>query len=426
MPAMTAYGYIRKSVVQDPTRMLSPETQETAIRALAARHGDADVTILSDLDVSGRKDRTKRPGWNELLRAVEDGDATAVYAYSLSRFARSVQQLLEFFELCESKKVPIRMDRDQIDTSNAMGEMTATILASIVQMEARIASERVRDAFATKRAKEPAWRGPGNLRYGERDGEDPSVVVEAFREVGSFDGAARLLNARQVACRVKGAVWSGSVVREIVRRHAPDEVGPSVKRGAPAGRRSFRFAQLVACGECGHFLTGSRDSRRGVVRYQCARSRVVPHGRGWVNESKLLPVVRVEAERAALMMQRVQKGSADDEAVLAALEAKRARLIDMYADGLIDKSERDRRLAAIVADESKLSGRRWVRRITRPLDIEADDAGAVNTYLRRLFARATVNMSQPASRGPSRWVPSVSFEWRDPSMRSEAEDDDAA
>ena len=37
---MTAYGYIRKSVVHDAARMLSPEMQEDAIRALAARHGD--------------------------------------------------------------------------------------------------------------------------------------------------------------------------------------------------------------------------------------------------------------------------------------------------------------------------------------------------------------------------------------------------
>src|SRR5689334_15716864 len=111
---MTAYGYIRKSVVHDPSRMLSPEMQESAIRKLAAANGDDDVIILSDLDVSGRKGRTARPGWNELLRTVEDGEAHAVYAYSLSRFARSVAQLADFFELCERKAVRVKVDRDQI------------------------------------------------------------------------------------------------------------------------------------------------------------------------------------------------------------------------------------------------------------------------------------------------------------------------
>src|SRR3954469_23272532 len=116
---MSAYGYIRKSVVHDPSRMLSPEMQEAAIRKLAESNGDADVVILSDLDVSGRKGRARRPGWDELLRAVEDGEATSVYAYSLSRFARSVAQLADFFELCEKRKIRIRVDRDQIDTSTA-------------------------------------------------------------------------------------------------------------------------------------------------------------------------------------------------------------------------------------------------------------------------------------------------------------------
>src|SRR4051794_9827652 len=215
---MTAYGYIRKSVVHDPARMLSPETQEAAIRSLAARNGDDDVVILSDLDVSGKKDRTRRRGWDELLRAVEDGDATAVYAYSLSRFARSVSQLAEFFELCDRQRVAVRIDRDHIDTSTATGKLVGNVLASLAQFESDVASERVKDAFATKRVNDPTWRGPGNPVYGERDGEDPGRVVQAFREARSYDGAARLLNAGKVACRAKGAVWSGSVVREIVRR----------------------------------------------------------------------------------------------------------------------------------------------------------------------------------------------------------------
>jgi DNA invertase Pin-like site-specific DNA recombinase len=420
---MTAYGYIRKSVVHDPARMLSPETQEAAIRALAARHGDDDVVILTDLDVSGKKRRERRPGWNELLQGVENGEASAVYAYSLSRFARSVSQLAEFFDLCERQCVAVRIDRDHIDTSTATGKLVGNVLASLAQFESDVASERVKDAFTTKRANDPTWTGPGNKPYGALDGEDPMIVVAAFREAGSFDGAARRLNSRGIASRVKGRYWSGSVVRGIVKAHAPDEVGPNVRRGSPAGKRAFRFAQVVACSECGGYLTGSHDQRRGDVRYACARARVIPHARGWVNESKLLPVVRAEAERAALMVRRLQKGNRDDATALAALGAKRSRVIDTYADGHIDRAERDSRLAAIAGDESTLSTRRWVRRVTLPPDIETDDPSTVNAYLRRLFSRAVVDMSQPALRGPSSWVPAVSFDWRDESLRVEGPED---
>jgi DNA invertase Pin-like site-specific DNA recombinase len=430
---MTAYGYIRKSVVHDPARMLSPETQEAAIRGLAERHGDDDVVILSDLDVSGKKDRTRRPGWDELLRAVEDGDASAVYAYSLSRFARSVSQLAAFFDLCEQKRVAVRIERDHIDTSTATGKLVGNVLASLAQFESDVASERVRDAFATKRVNDPSWRRPGNPTYGDLDGEDPGVVVAAFREAGSFDGAARLLNERGVPSRLRGAVWHGSVVSAIVRRHAPNEVSPSTSRGAKAGTRSFRLARLLACGTCGARLTGSMDGRTSTVRYYCHRAKVTPHPRKWVTESTIIGGIVAEVEHitpdAWMNKRRTKKGSAADEAALGELDAKRRRYLEMYGEGLVDKPTRDAKLAEIANAEAKLSSVRWVSQWTVPpliADVVDEDGTVVpagqpadvNAFLRRLFDRVTVDMSEPARRGKSSWVPSLAFAWRNPDWRS--------
>jgi DNA invertase Pin-like site-specific DNA recombinase len=408
--------------------MLSPEMQEAAIKKLAAAHSDEDVVIFSDLDISGRKGRSARPGWDELLRAVEDGDATSVYAYSLSRFARSVAQLADFFDLCDKRHVRVRVDRDHIDTSTATGKLVGNVLASLAQFEADVASERVKDAFAAKAAKDPEWGGPGQPAYGLRDGEDVADVLDAFRERGSYDGAARLLNEKGIKCRVRGAAWSGTVVRSIIQREAPDEVLPSASRGAPAGKRAFRFASLVRCSTCeargvragskaSTFLTGSWDKRRREVRYACSRSRTMPHARGWVIEAKLMPVIKAEAERAAAAIRRLQVGSAEDEAKLAALAAKRKRVLENFEDGLYEKPERDRRLAEVADEESKLSSRVWVRRATIAPDIETGDPSEVNAYLRRLFSSVVVDMSEPATFGPSKWLPTVAFGWRDESLR---------
>jgi hypothetical protein len=224
---------------------------------------------------------------------------------------------------------------------------------------------------------------------------------------------------------VKGASWSGSVVRGIVKENAPDLVGPVVRRGAAAGRHRFRLSQLIECSTCKKPLTGSRDTRRGDVRYACPRARVVPHVRGWVNESKLLPVVKAEADRAIASVRRMQKGSADDDAALAQLARKRSLVIDAYTDEVIDKVERDRRLADIAEAESKLTAVRWIKRVMLPPDIEADDPARVNAYLRRLFSRVEVDMSEQARRGPSKWLATLDFEWRDPSLRADDEDEAA-
>lgn len=420
---MTAYGYIRKSVVHDPTRTLSMETQEAEIRRLAEYHRDPDVVILSDLDVSGKKDRGQRPGWHELLTAIESGDAHAVYSYSLSRLSRKVKTLAEFFDLCAERNVPIRLARDEISTGSATGKMHAHMLAAVAQFESDIASERVTDAFAAKRAKDPSWTGPGQPDYGRREGENVNVVVEAFRTAGSFDGAARLLNEREVPTRVKGAAWTGSTVGKIIRRVAPDEVpNRETVRGAPAGTRSFRLARVLVCSVCGTYMTGSKDTRDGHIRYQCRRARTVPHPRAWVAESLLLPLVAREAERAAVAVKRSQVGSAADEAEARALADRRSRVLDMYETGDIDRAEKDRRVAAIAEAESRLTTRRWVKTIPMPPTIETDPPSRVNDYLRRLLVSATVDMSRPTRKGRNAPAPELTFQWRDPSIRA---DDDA-
>lgn len=418
---MTAYGYIRKSVVHDPARELSPAMQEGAIRALAARHGDEEVVILSDLDVSGKKDRTQRRGWNELLTAVEAGEATAVYAYSLSRFARSVFQLSGFFETCARIKVPVRVDRDAIDTSTASGKLVTNMLSSIAQFESDVASERVLDAFASKRRRDPAWKGPGNLNYGELEGEDTAPVVEAFREAGSFDGAARLLNERGVPTRGKGrAVWHGTSVAAVVRRVTPDDVAPATARGVKAGKREFRLARVLVCGTCGTRLTASLDKRQNLVRYYCHRAKVTPHARGWVTEPKIMRQVAAEADHAAVRIRRLMVGSIEDQAARDALAAKRARVTDNYEDGLIDRATRDAKVAAIAEEESRLSARRAIKRITVPPDIEQGNPVAVNRYLSSLFDGIVVDMSKVARRGPSQPALDLDFHWRDDAFRTEA------
>ena len=420
---MVAHGYIRKSVVHDATRMLSPEMQDAEIRRLAEYNGHDDIVIVSDLDISGTKDRTKRPGWDQVLTAIEAGECKDLYAYSMSRLARSVDQLSAVRKLCTKHGVGLHLVREKVDTSSASGRLYWNLQSSFEEFWADVTSERVKDAFAMKRAKDPTWDGPGNKPYGALPGEDVAIVVAAFHEAGSFDGAARMLNTQGTPSRFSnGHLWSGSVVRGVVKNHAPDEVGLIVRRGSPAGRRSFRFASLVECSTCKGkgktaFLTGSRDTRRGDVRYACSRARVTPHVRGWVNESKLMPVIKAEADYAAFAERRLRVGTAEDEASLAALDAERRRVMMMFRKGHMEEAEFDAAMVEIAGAESKLTAWRWIRRIAIPPDIQQDEPAKVNGYLRRLFESVTVDMSEPARRGPSNWVPSLTFEWRDPSLR---------
>ena len=157
-----------------------------------------------------------------------------------------MSQLAEFFDLCERMKVAVRVDRDAIDTSTATGKRVGNVLASLAQFESDVASERVRDAFTAKRARDPGWIGPGSRGYGEvrtlLDGrivgqdEDVDAVARAFAEARSFDGAARLLNASPLRPRRQDAIWHGTTVAGILKRADPDRHARPEGRGVGPGR----------------------------------------------------------------------------------------------------------------------------------------------------------------------------------------------
>jgi DNA invertase Pin-like site-specific DNA recombinase len=424
---MTAFGYVRKSVMVDAAKTLSPQLQADRISALAKAHGDADITILEDLDISGAKVE-ERPEYMRLVEAIESGEAHAVYAYDLSRLHRNTKEALRFFELAEKKHVTVSLVEGNIDTRGPTGTLVLTILAAMNAWTSQVTSAKLVATFAMKRA-----RGDTNIGgrpYGSRIGEDASAVVNAYRETKSFTLTARRLNTDGVSTRndaTRG--WSWSAVRSVVRRLAPELITEQTSgsvRGSSNGDRLHRFARLLRCGMCDGILTPSSDYTHvdsyghPYTRYYCSNANTMPHGRSTVAESMLVPAVKAEADHALLLIHRMSRGSADDTAALAELAAKRERVIESCISGLITKASRDERLAVIAAEEAKLTAVRYVRRITVPVDVADADATKVNAYLRRLFDHATVDMSKPASRGDA---PAMTFTWRDESLRAEVVDD---
>lgn len=414
------YAYLRKSVIHRDQRTISPETQEREVRALAARYGDNGdrLHLLADWDVSGRR-RAKRPGYGELVDAIGSGACSAIYSYSLSRLSRSVRDLADLFDLCRDRKVPIRIVADSIDTSTASGILTANMLAAVAQFESDIASERMTGMYATKRANgEPILtRKP----YGEKPGQDAAAVLAAYDETGTYSGAARLLNERGIApasakprrmvrkdgTEVERAAWWSSSVRVVVQRLRPELATAPGRKGQRSG--GFMLAKLLTCGTCGSTLTGSRlpSGRNGgrYTRYACRFAESSPHPRVSIAESKLLPWIMEEAARLEVPGDQLTR-SEDDAVERARLDAKRARILDAFMDGTIDKAERDRRLGAVADALARME------RSAVVVDIPALDWSkppeAVNAVLRALWERIEL--------GPD--LRPVRAEWIIPEWRS--------
>lgn len=402
---MSAYAYLRKSSVRDMATDMSPETQEREVRALAKRHGDTDLTILADWDISGRGQFTKkRAGYQQLLAAIDSGQCSAVYSYSLSRLGRSVHELTGLFERCKAQGVSVRLVADSVDTSTASGVAFAGMLAVFAQFEADVTSERMRAMFETKRAR---GERVGTVKtYGEKDGEDVDAVLAAVDEAGSFSGGARLLNERGIRPRTSRRGWWASSVQTVYER-AKGTSRPF--RGPKAIGPDFILAKLLKCPTCGTLLTGlaDRDGRKQGprIRYACRQGSVLPHPRMSVTETRILGAIKDEAER--LMTPDEYEAGSDESGQRLELENRRARVLDMYESSDIDRDEYRRRVSAIDATVAKLDSHRVLTAIPG-LDWTWPPR-QINAVLRALFESIELD---PLTFEPTR------FEWTVPEWRA--------
>lgn len=400
---MTAYGYIRQSRRADLDVAMSPDQQRQDIATLARRDGVEVATVFEDLGRSGGKGKERhRLGYRELLAAIESGDASVVYAKSLTRLGRSRNELLRVLDLAEDHGCRIvTMKEGAMDPTTPIGNAQFGMMAVFAQLERDFAVERAKDNVASRRARGEKM---GRRTYGTADGEDPAVIVDAFREAGSYNGAAAELNRRGLRSML-GRDWTPTSVRILVEREAPELV-PLRGRSGSRSSASFVLNGLLRC-PCGAFLTGTTSHGGKYVRYHCHRAaHIAGHGRpSSVAEANVLPWIKAEAARLQAPADVEADGAEDQRA---ALEAKRARIIDMAADGTIDKADRDRRLEAVADELDQLTA------TARVLDVPALDwtwpPATVNGVLRALWSHVELDAD----------LRPVRAAWTVPEWRSEA------
>ena len=391
---MAAIAYLRRSSAPNAdTRSVSFEMQQAAIAERAAREGDTITETLTDWAKSGGTDR--RPGYQELLKRIAGGGVRRVYAYSLSRLSRSMIDYAALVELCRKHDVSVLFTRDNdLDLRTASSRGYAGMVAVFAQMEREIAQERVQSAVSARRDRgDHMGQAPYGFRVVEgrlerRDDEDPGAVLAAFRDAGSFGGAARLLNERKIPTRrctprADGTVtsWNHGTVADIIRQQFPAEAPLATARARAKTRTGSLLAGLLRC-TCGSTLTPRRF--QGITTYYCARSYRVPgHGKTTVREVELMPWVRDEAARFRIPGDQLETMLAD-EAERASLSEKRERIIDLMTDATITKAEGQRRLATVESQMAALDRRRVMVDIPQEVDWSWPP-DTVNAFLRAIW-----------------------------------------
>jgi len=169
---MKVAGYIRVSTEQQKEEG-AHETQREQLGEWATRN-DHGLTIFEDIAVSGQSD--DRPAYDEMMDRLDEFDMVAVR--ELSRFGRSLQQVLQDIETLDEHDVAFTSITEDFSTDSAMGTAMLQMIGVFNEFWANLARERANEMVQRKReAGEPIGR-PKALNGKERE------QVHEWREMG--------------------------------------------------------------------------------------------------------------------------------------------------------------------------------------------------------------------------------------------------
>lgn len=170
------------------TRKSSEEGLEQAYNSLDAQRDACEAYIQSQQHEGWRAIATryddggfsggsmKRPALTALLADIKAGKIDVVVVYKIDRLTRALLDFAKIVEILDASKTSFVAVTQAFNTTSSMGRLTLNVLLSFAQFEREITGERIRDKFASTRAK-GTWVGSRPpLGY---DREDGALVVNA-------------------------------------------------------------------------------------------------------------------------------------------------------------------------------------------------------------------------------------------------------
>jgi putative DNA-invertase from lambdoid prophage Rac len=185
----------------------SCERQERDLLEFASRAGYQTVGVWKEI-ASGTKDN--RPERKKVLALAQARKIDAVLVTELSRWGRSLTDLIGTVELLQSQNVSLVAQTGlTFDLTTAQGRLIASIFGAIAEFEAALTRERIKSGLAAARARgKKLGRQPGQTDRIQR------LTPKVLRLV------ERQFSYRQIA---KDLRISKTTVMDIVKRYKLQE-----------------------------------------------------------------------------------------------------------------------------------------------------------------------------------------------------------
>lgn len=305
--AQVVAGYFRVSLARD--NMHAPELYEDEITRYCNYKKLELTKIYSDIDYSAFRGAKPRPSLEQLIS--ERKQYAAIIVPKLSRFGRSMKDLIRLFEAFDADGIPLVFLDMNLDTSTSQGRLLRHILAAFAEYESDVKADYTRANHRRVRAEGRPWGVPpfGYIRGPEPHTWAPerssaSVVrgiFDDYRAGKSANAIAHSLNDRGVQTP-RGREWKGQAIGKLLDNAAyaglsvlddelvPAQWEPLVERdtweavrrrretdprrwgnlGKPRPRNPYLLSGLMWCGLCGRKMTHTTTTRDKKGVYHCS------------------------------------------------------------------------------------------------------------------------------------------------------------
>lgn len=432
------------------------------------------LTIVHTFSVTESARREGRRVFGLMFKLAQRHGVKHVIFKNTDRYARNYADLVLLERLVDEEGFSLHFyQNNRVITadSNHNDRMILGIDMTVAKYLSDKISHDIRESnkYKARRGIAPCPRSPWGYRY---DREKKLHIIDRSRErdvrwiMDRFDAGdisvrsmARLANEHGVLSP-SGGKWSTPRLHEVLTSpfyhgefthhgttypgtHEPyypksryeARVERLASRYAPRkGGRSYSLASILKCGACGRTMTG--DVKKGRYTYYVHKCPAAGKQASLTVDS-ILAMVAVEVERIRLseayseslkavfrdivaMKERSARGEINAyQTKITHLENKRQKLIDLYAEGAIDRDALDRQIKLYNAQIRNLEESR-ISRAELKIDVMAKIAEAID-ILRRFpeaFATGTpeeqcdllADMAERVTIGES----GASIEWKKP------------
>lgn len=220
--------YCRMSLAKfgDATKV---EDQARICRDLADRRGWKVITddgypepngVYSDNNSSAWQPNRKRPGWDRMLKAVDEGRVGAIVTYHGDRLVRRHEDLSALLNFAKAKGVRLASPTGESDLDDYDDQFKLEIEVSVAKRESANTSRRRKQQYER-------WRREGRIRAGGRGGRPYGFATDAITHV-----SAETAFIREAAGRVLGGEPVGVICRDLNARGARMPTGRPFDHGA--------------------------------------------------------------------------------------------------------------------------------------------------------------------------------------------------